>query len=444
MNRRELLAGAGALAAAGCDQQQAASANSESAPPAAPAGDVLAPFAPDRLMRDVEMYVGFGTHRSGSSGDLATSEWFARRWSELRYVVEQTEFPVPNSDTTLARLEAGGKFLDGFAQPPLAFTQPGGVTAPLVPWSEKSPSDVSSRIAVVHIPRPAGGLVPQAAYRDAYQRCERANALGVVAVLSSPSGEPCAINTPVEMVMQIPVLAVGEKNKAAIDAVIASKQPAKLSIEGPGGFRNAKNTIAKRGTAGPWVIISTPQSGWFTCGGERGPGIAMSLALSEWAAQKNLPVRFLFIATSGHEWTDFGAHLFHDAQAPDPKDTALWFHLGAGFGARAFSETAAGLQPLDSPNPTRTLMLTEDLAPLAQAAFAGQVTIEQPQMADARTALGEYRLVVEERYPSSAGFWGMNSHFHTPVDGAASTTGAIMAPIARAIAQVIEQRIAAI
>ena len=442
MNRRELMAGAGALAVVGCGPQQ----SPPSAGTSAAAGIVEGPdpFAADRLMADVEKYVSFGTHRSGSPGDLATSDWFSQRWSQLRYAVEQTEFPIPNADTTLARVEVGGKAFDGFAQPPLVFTPPGGVTAPLVPWNEKSPGDVSERIAVVHIPRPAGGVTPQAAYRDAYQRCERANAKGIVALLSSPPGDPLAINTPADMLMQIPVLALGDRDKPAIDAAVASKQPAKLGVEGPGGFRNAKNTIARRGTAGPWIIISTPQSGWFTCGGERGPGIAMSLALSAWAAQKNFPVRFLFIATSGHEWTDFGAHLFHKSQAPDPKDTALWFHLGAGFGARAFKETPQGLQPLDTPNPVRTLMMTPDLIPVAQQAFAGQVAIEQPLTADARTALGEYRLVVEERYPSSAGFWGLNPHFHTPGDSAVSTTGAIMEPIARAVAQIIETRIGAI
>ncbi|MCH7749719.1 MAG: hypothetical protein IH939_16655 [Acidobacteria bacterium] len=32
-----------------------------------------------------------------------------------------------------------------------------------------------------------------------------------------------------------------------------------------------------------WSVISTPSSGWFTCAGERGPGIAALLALAEWA-----------------------------------------------------------------------------------------------------------------------------------------------------------------
>jgi hypothetical protein len=294
----------------------------------------------------------------------------------------------------------------------------------------------------VHVPRAAGAPSPSAAYRDAFERCRKAGALGVVAVVSSPSGDVTAINTPVDMLMEIPVLQIGEKDKARLDAAVAKQQPATISVQGPGGFRNGKNTVARRGTTGKWVIISTPQSGWFTCGGERGPGIAMSLALAKWAAQRNFPVRFLFVATSGHEWTDFGAHLFHEAIAPDPKDTMLWFHLGAGFGARAYQETASGLQALDTPNATRTLMASEDMLESCRSAFAGQVTIEQPMTADLSKALGEYRLVLQERFPSSAGFWGLNANFHTPGDGADSTTAAIMEPVARSVAKVIEERIA--
>jgi len=279
-------------------------------------------------------------------------------------------------------------------------------------------------------------------YREAFDRCAKSGATGVVAAISGPSGEVLAINTPDDLLMEIPVMSVGEKDKPKLDAMLAAKQPVKLTLQGPGGYRNAKNTVARRGRIGPWVIISTPQSGWFTCGGERGPGIAMSLALSEWAAAKEFPVRFLFIATSGHEWVDHGAHIFHQGQAPKPQDTMLWFHLGASFGARQYEETAAGLKPLDTPNPTRTLMMTPDLIASGSAAFAGQPTIEKPAAADVARSAGEYTLVLKEGYPSSAGFWDFNGRFHTPGDGADSTTGAIMEPIVRAIAKVIEERIA--
>jgi hypothetical protein len=223
---------------------------------------------------------------------------------------------------------------------------------------------------------------------------------------------------------------------------MAANAPGRLILEGPGGERTGRNTVATFGKEGdPWVIISTPQSGWFTCGGERGPGIAMHRALAAWAVTQKFPVRWLFIATSGHEWGDAGAEIFHHNQAPDPGNTALWYHLGASFGARAHEETPTGLVRKDTPNLKRTLMATSDLIPLCEAAFAGQPEIEKPLPADPATALGEYRLVLAEGYPSGAGFWGLNAHFHTPVDDATSTTPEIMAPIARAIAQVIEQRL---
>lgn len=440
MNRREWLAGAGALALGACrpdDQGAAGSALRD----IRPAGD---PFAGNRLMADVEAYVGFSWHRSGSAGDIATSKWMGKLWSELGYAVEQPEFATPNADTTHARLVAGAAALDGFAQPPLAFTPDDGVSGPLVPWNPSSQSDVTGRIALVHVPRPPGAPSPGAAYRDIFRKCELAGAIGIVACMSGPSGEVVAINTPVDMIMTTPVLQIGEKERTTLEAIAASRRRVTLQITGPGGFRNARNTIARRGEAGPWVIVSTPQSGWFSCGGERGPGIAMSRALSQWALSLDYPVRWLFVATSGHEWVDFGADLFHNSGAPEPEETAIWFHLGAGFGARAYNETANGLAPAEGPNLARTLMATSDLEPLCRAAFSGQPIIEEPVIADRTRAMGEYRLVLEEGYRTSAGFWGSNAHFHTPADMASSTTAVIMEPIVRAVARVIEARIKAI
>ena len=427
MNRREILTGAGALALTSCAQMPS------------PAAD---PFAGHELMADVEAYVGFGTHRTGSAGDLATSDWFAKYWRSLGYAIEQTDVTCPNADTHVAKLRIGNEAFDGFAQPPLTFTAEGGLSAPLAWWKADAPAAVSGKIALVHIVRASGQASPSAAYRDAFQKCATAGALGVVAIVSGPTGEVVAINTPVTMTLGIPVLQVGEKERARLEAAIAATPTGKLIIEGPGGERTGRNTIARSGDAGPWVIISTPQSGWFTCGGERGPGIAISRALSAWAKTTRYPVRWLFIATSGHEWVDHGAEIFHKTQAPGAANTALWFHLGASFGARAYEETPTGLVAQSTPNLARALMATPDFAPLCEAAFAGQPVIDKPLPAKLANALGEYRLVLEEGYTPSAGFWGGNAHFHTPIDSAASTTPEIMEPIARAIAQAIDKRLA--
>ena len=235
MNRRELLAGAGAVALAACAPE-----NKVAPAPvaAAPSAD---PFAGAKLMADVESYVGFGTHRTGSPGDIATSDWFAKRWRELGYEIEQTEFAVPNADTHVAKLRIGSEAFDGFAQPPLSFTPEGGVNAPLAWWNDKSPADVSDKIALVHVPRQPGAPSPGAAYRAIFEKCKLARAVGIVAVMSGPSGEVVAINTPADMLMEVPVLQVGEKERPRLEAALASNQPGKLIIEGPGGYRNGKH-----------------------------------------------------------------------------------------------------------------------------------------------------------------------------------------------------------
>lgn len=439
MNRRQLLMTTGALALVGCGP---APASDTAAGVAAGAADDV--FSGAKLMADVEAYVGFGTHRTGSPGDLATSQWFADYWRSLGYEIEQMDVEAPNADTTVARLVAGGAAFDGFAQPPLAFTPAEGITGKLVRWNEASPADVKGAIAYVHVPRAPGGLALGADYRAAFQAAAKAGAIGVLAAMSGPSGEVVAINTPVAMTLDIPVLQLGDKLKPQLDGIADIGQDVTLTITGPGGTRVGKNTVARYGAEGPWIIISTPQSGWFTCGGERGPGIAMSRALAAWAIKSELPVRWLFVATSGHEWIDHGAHLFHEQSAPGPDETALWWHLGAAFGARAYEERPDGLVAKDTPNLTRALMATPDLVPLVEKAFAGQPVIGKPMAADLSKALGEYRLVLEEGYPSGAGFWGGNAHFHTPIDGADATTGAIMEPIVKAVAEVIEAKIAAL
>jgi hypothetical protein len=440
MNRRDILKAAGGLATASslaaCDKLPKAGSSSSGA---------ADPLLGAALMKDVETYVGFGVHRSGGQGDAATSDWFARRWKALGYDVTQTAFDLPNTDTTTASLEVGGETFEGFAQPPMSFTPASGLAAPLATWNPKSPGDVARRIAVVHVERSAGAPSPSAAYRDAFNKARDAGAAAAVGVISSPSREIWAINTPVDLKAGIPVLLIGEREKQRLDAALAKKQPGKLRIEGPGGMRSARNTVAKSGAkygkTGPWLVVSTPQSGWFTCGGERGPGIAMALALSEWALQKKLPFRLCFTANSGHEWMYRGADIFREKDAPKPDETALWVHLGASFAARDYRETPTGVQPLETANPGCVLMVSQDLADGARAAFAGEPGLDTPVVGTVEKSAGELTALIEEGYKSYFGFFGYSALFHAPTDTAASTSGAIMEPIARSIAKLIEARL---
>ncbi len=315
MNRREWMAGAGALALTACNQsQQPGAAQARPQRPIDPNGD---PFAGRSSMADVE---GLCRLRHAPHGQ-------PRRYRHVRLVRQTLEASSatrssrpnsrrPNADTTVARLESAREAFDGFAQPPLFFTPEGGVSAPLACWNPRTAADVSEQDRA----RPLSRAPPARRRRHGLRiatpcgrrsrRCQRPSSR----CMSAPSGEIVAINTPVEMLhSKRPSCRSCEKEKARARCAIARVRQTGQAHHhsAPADPGTARTPSRAAAATGPWVIISTPQSGWFTCGGERGPGIAMSRALSEWAAQKNFPVRWLFIATSGHEWTDFGADIFH-------------------------------------------------------------------------------------------------------------------------------------
>lgn len=435
MNRRQLLAAAGGgIIASACAK--------ETIP------DGPDPLTGDALMHDVSIYTAFGRHRSGSSGDLATSSWFADRWTALGYEVEQTEFETPNSDTFRANITMeSGQAIDGFAQPPIVMTPEGGLRGVLAEWNEAFPSNVEGRIAVVHFPHPAGAPLAvaehRAKYRKAIDEAGKVGAIGVVAATSGPSEEIVSLNTPLDAKGTVPLLVVAGAVHPILMAQVNAQKQGMMRIEGEGGMRTAKNTVARHGKRGPWLIVSTPQSGWFQCGGERGPGVAISLALSDWVRRQGFDNRLLFIATSGHEWNDTGAHIFHEKQAPDPAETALWLHLGASFGARGYDASGDKLVPLDTPNEQRIFMVSEDLLPIVKTAFVGQPQLEDATPGSLERSAGELTLVIKEGYKSYAGFFGAHALFHTPFDDETATTPQILEPIARSLATMIEAKLRA-
>ncbi len=66
----------------------------------------------------------------------------------------------------------------------------------------------------------------------------------------------------------------------------------------------AENVVGRFGAGGGApLVITTPLTGWFTCAGERGTGIAVTLELARSLAQE-MPV--VVLATTGHELENYG------------------------------------------------------------------------------------------------------------------------------------------
>ena len=198
-------------------------------------GPALARTAPDplsgaALMADVRDYVDFGIHHAGGAADRRTTAWMAAHWKKLGYAIERQAFEVPNSDTTAARLELGRQALEGFAQPPIAFTPRGGLSALLVRWAPGA--DVRGKIVLATT---AQGVTAARA----------AGAAAVVLTAATPSGEVVANNTQPDAKPDIPLLFLAQRHQARLEA--AAGTPARLRIEGRGGVRTAHNTIATSG-----------------------------------------------------------------------------------------------------------------------------------------------------------------------------------------------------
>lgn len=91
------------------------------------------------------------------------------------------------------------------------------------------------------------------------------------------------------------------------------------------------NVIASIGSGNRLRLVTTPISGWFGCAGERGPGVAIWLALARHlAANPVADTRFIFAAFTGHELDGTGSRDFVRRHAPKPEEVEDWLALGAG------------------------------------------------------------------------------------------------------------------
>lgn len=151
-------------------------------------------------------------------------------------------------------------------------------------------------------------------------------AKAIILIADNAAGEIAAINTSPGDSWSVPVVQLAPKDLHHL------KDGASASLNIRGKLREviARNIQGTIGSGEQTVIISTPISGWFTCGGERGPGIATFNALAKWVGEKKLPYKFIFTGNSGHELAQHhGTRIFLHEKAPKPEDVRLWFHLDA-------------------------------------------------------------------------------------------------------------------
>jgi hypothetical protein len=375
--------------------------------------------APDliSIRTDLEAWVAMGGKASGGPGDRDSGAWMESRLRLFGYRTRRQAFRAPFLDVRTAALTLGNASVQGLAQAPASVTGPGGVTGGLTLGRPTAPA--RGALVVVDLPARRWSSVRQPELRTLADEVRASGAAGLILVTNGPTGEAIALNAPAEAPpFGVPTLVLAPKDAGPVLAAAREGRTARLVIDGQAGRRPAFNLIGRidRG-AGRTVVLSTPRSGWFTCAGERGPGIALWMALLPWMAKTLTRHDIVVVTASGHEYENLGAEAFLHREAPAPERTALWVHLGAGIAARDWAETPKGLAPLDRPDPARVMMGSAHLVGILKESFAGEAGLEAPLPAGPAAA-GELAEILKAGYPAAFGVFGGHRFHHTALDDA--------------------------
>jgi hypothetical protein len=382
---------------------------------------VADPFDADRMM----------------AGDVRTSDWLLERFRQIGLRTEEHAWTLRQFFLEDAFIEDAAGRIEAFPLWLPRATGPGGVRGRLTVMNASTPPAELAG-AVVWIETGEGAAA--AVNREILER--RAAEAGAVAVVFATNdrggrGHYVAENAErqyVDVERPLPAVTFGAGDEARLRESIGREIRVTISgrmVEAAG----ARNIIGRlvRDEAADWIVVSTPSSGWFTCAGERGPGIAILLALAEWAAAQPTGLNYFFVANSGHELDFLGSRLLQAAHlAPPPERTRAWLHLGAQIATPPWREIDGEFRSTGTVT-SGTLQASEPLAPLMREAFA-----ELPMFTlRTDTQIGEFRDVVEHGYSALGIVGGGNPWFHVPLDDPSTVDPSTLAAVARATSRAL-------
>jgi hypothetical protein len=391
-----------------------------------------------RLYNDVARYASFGSHRFGSPGDRATTDWVA---GELQAAGLSVAFqPVMLGrqyfvDRATAEVDGTTVEATPFWWPPedkSSFR----LTAPVMREGE-----VAGKILWIELPYDRGAYLGPA-HRAAIAQAAARGPKAILLVIGNPGDDRFAYNvTQEDAPWPVPVMVVAGKARGAFERAMASGAPVTLDVVGRYERNVAgRNVVARFGSGtGPAVVVSTPMTGWYDCVCERGPGIANFLALARIVVAEKLPGNFVFVATAGHEIGHGGMELFLKQGAPPPQDTLVWVHLGASNACYAWTEGPQGFTREDRVDDAlRFLVLSPSAVSLVGETFAA---IKATRLVAEKQAVGELRDVHAAGYRNFFGMAGLHRFFHTPADDLRTTGPEILEPVARAFADALRKAV---
>ncbi|OLN26955.1 hypothetical protein [Desulfosporosinus metallidurans] len=380
------------------------------------------------LYQDVVTYAQMGDHRTATEVDTKTAQWIRDELKKAGFTTELQTFDIPQYFIKEKSLTVSGKQVDCFPLWPVKSTGYETIKALLVKMQKGADQDnLKGSIALVTFPRAWGYLTLGKDHIDLIGDAAKAGAKAVIAVQEAPSPEIWAINVKLnEKEQPIPVIQVSPKDEKTLLLAIEKSEEVSLKLNVTFEAKaKTQNVIGKIGNGQKCIVVSTPTSGWFQSGGERGPGVSLFLNLARWVGQKQHNVSFIFVATSGHERFYVGMDRYMENLAPKPENVATWLHLGASIGTWSWKQTPDSMEKVPREPKEQSLVCSPQLLSTLQTSFADAKSFIPTSNGN---NAGEVDGILKKGY-NAFGIFNGHMYFHTPADGPENTAPELLEPI---------------
>lgn len=404
IGRRGFLFGAGALATAG-------GAYAWLQRPLVPAQLPVA-LRPERLWADVVHYARMGAHLTASPADEATGTWQAEHLAAHGFAVRRHAFHLRQYFPISSSLRTSEGDIPVLPQWPVLGSL--DVEAPLVPLENQR--GMRDAVAFLTFPYNARASVDLPEYRALLTKAAAAGARAALALTEGPSGEIVIMNARPDRPLPLPVGLIASHNQSRLAAVAYRGEKVRLTFQGEVLATQASSIVGLIDRGTPWVVISTPQSGWTPAAGERGVGIALWRALAA-ALPAASRASLLLVSNSGHELGHLGARAMLPLVGRIVRSNGLrlWLHLGANIATRAYTAEGDRYRLRDEPSRRRYLVGTPSILAGLAWSFADQPGMTPLPAINDRMA-GEIDTILDHGFSPVVGIFGAGLFHHTMQD----------------------------
>lgn len=275
----------------------------------------------DRIGALIRAYESQGFHRTGTAVDEASAQWLAGEIRQIGLAPALEDFSLSRVDVVAASLQVNGRTIAGLPLFDGGFTGAAGVAGRLGALGSDAP------IALTE-------CAPNTQEAGALGEARRANRHQAIVVITRgarpgfcPSNADSFLHP-----FGPPVLQIASEDAALLSAGAQAVLTAHVKRT-PARALNVVATIAGTDRSLAPLVVMTPRSGWWSCGSERGGGLACWLEIMR-ALHVARPARDVhFVASSGHEIGHLGLDDFIARRNGIVPAAHAWIHLGANIGA---------------------------------------------------------------------------------------------------------------